>query len=161
MWKGYILEVLGFIRDGAVLPDAKTRIVSQAGHGSLLASADFHGMEIEVVRCRDVGRVGLKGIVVRETRGLIVVVTEGDRVRKILKRGTVFRVIVELPSNIEIETETRTKGECETKEQERTEESGNTAKKRMLIFELHGDQLEIRPVERAVRKFKWKTMDYL
>jgi ribonuclease P protein subunit POP4 len=30
-----------------------------------------------------------------------------------------------------------------------------------LVFELHGNQFEFRPADRASRKFKWKAMDYL
>lgn len=100
-------------------------------------------MQVEVVRCRDVGRVGLRGIVVRETKGSLVLVTEKDGVRTMLKTGAVFRVVVELPGF---------PGKSEKSEQEKT---------RNLVFELHGEQLQIRPVDRAVRKFKWKAMDYL
>jgi ribonuclease P protein subunit POP4 len=40
---------------------------------------------------------------------------------------------------------------------------GDTAspRPRNLVFELHGNQFEFRPADRASRKFKWKNMDYL
>ena len=65
--------------------------VSAQTHGSLLAGIDFHGAEIEVVRCLGagggnkgagcVGRVGTKGIVVRDTKYTFVVVGVGGKVR--------------------------------------------------------------------------------
>ena len=55
--------------------------VTAASHGSKLVSADFHGAEIEVVKSRCSGRVGLKGIVVRDTKFTFVVVTRGDEVK--------------------------------------------------------------------------------
>lgn len=50
-------------------------------HGSKLVSADFHGAEVEVVRSAAGGRVGIKGIVVRDTKFTFVVVTEKDEVK--------------------------------------------------------------------------------
>lgn len=35
------------------------------------------------------------------------------------------------------------------------------APKRPLVFELHGNQLEMRAADRAKKKFKWKNMDYI
>lgn len=95
--------------------------------------------------------------------------SEKDKVRMVLKRGTVFRVVIDLPradedvnaqkDNDDQKDEDMDVGEIsETSVAVRTEE---TKPNRRLIFELHGDQLEIRPVERAVKKFKWKAMDYL
>jgi ribonuclease P protein subunit POP4 len=37
----------------------------------------------------------------------------------------------------------------------------DSARPRNLVFELHGNQFEFRPADRANRKFKWKNMDYL
>jgi len=41
-----------------------------------LASGDLHGALVEVVRSRAVDRVGIRGIVIKETRGVLVVVTQ-------------------------------------------------------------------------------------
>lgn len=60
---------------------AQAHPVTAASHGSKLVSADFHGAEIEVVKSRCSGRVGLKGIVVRDTKFTFVVVTRGDEVK--------------------------------------------------------------------------------
>jgi ribonuclease P protein subunit POP4 len=55
--------------------------VSPASHGSKLVSADYHGAEVEVVRSRCAGRVGAKGIVVRDTKFTFVIVTEKDEMK--------------------------------------------------------------------------------
>lgn len=55
--------------------------VSPASHGSKLVSADYHGAEVEVVRSRCAGRVGAKGIVVRDTKFTFVIVTEEDEMK--------------------------------------------------------------------------------
>lgn len=191
------MEVLGYLdRDGKVVKARIGSAVSASTGAGLLASADFHGMEVEVVRCADAGRVGLRGIVVRETRSTITVVCDEredlrrarrkkgwrrkmpdgksvdgqqqDKVRMILKKGTVFRVAIALPTRDDNETNTNIDADdgADT-EMEDGQVTPTAAKRetrkadRQLIFEIHGDQLEIRPVERAVKKFKWKAMDYL
>ena len=56
-------------------------LVTPASHGAKLASADYHGAEVEVVRSQCASRVGLKGIVVRDTKFTFVIVTEKDEVK--------------------------------------------------------------------------------
>lgn len=188
LWRRYILEVLGYLdRNGGVVKGKVGSGVSASGNaGSLLASADFHGMEVEVVRCSDVGRVGHKGIVVRETRSTLTLVSderedprrlarrarrkkqdttttaanqeEQDKVRMILKKGSVFRVTIELPTTEDTDRDPGTR-EHQNDQLERNQR--DVGARRMLIFELHGDQLEIRPIERAVKKFKWRPMNNL
>lgn len=72
MWVEYMQEVLDLNVKSAVTP---------LSHGSKLVSADFHGAKLEVVRSRCASRVGLKGIVVRDTKFTFVVVTERDEVK--------------------------------------------------------------------------------
>lgn len=103
LWVGYMWEVLGLRSgEGAVDGDGDgagdaggSRGEGRAGSGgggggayvtaqsagSKLASADFHGAEVEVVRSRCVGRVGVRGIVVRDTKFTFEVVTRGDVVK--------------------------------------------------------------------------------
>lgn len=162
-------------------------VTGTSGAG-LIASADFHGMEVEIVRCVDVGRVGLRGIVVRETRSTVTVVCDEkedtkktkrqakwrgkgetpkddqDKVRMIMKKGTVFRVVIDLPMEEDKEQSLLDEEDVQMKEDQDDTRKVDVAKrepKRQLVFELHGDQLEIRPIERAVKKFKWRPMDYL
>lgn len=181
LWRRYILEVLGFLdRDGKVVKGRIGSAVTGTSGAGLIASADFHGMKVEVVRCADVGRVSLKGIVVRETRSTVTIVCDEkedtkkmkrqakwrgkgeapddqDKVRMIMKKGTVFRVVVDLPI---IENDSSSHVDNEDVDIKEADETKRKAR-RHLVFELHGDQLEIRPIERAVKKFKWRPMDYL
>ena len=71
LWQGYIQEVLG---GASSLPINATT----AGR---LCSADFHGAEVEVVRSRCVGRVGLKGIVLKDTKFTFEIITSADIIK--------------------------------------------------------------------------------
>ena len=71
MWIMYMWEVLG-IKEGQ-----KSHLTAQSV-GSKLVSADFHGAELEVVRSRCMGRVGTKGIVVKDTKFTFEMVTGRD-----------------------------------------------------------------------------------
>ncbi|KAF7596360.1 hypothetical protein BBP40_002104 [Aspergillus hancockii] len=142
MWVEYMREIL----------DVNSRKpgevnVTALSHGSKLVSADFHGAQIEVVRSRCAGRVGVKGIVVRDTKFTFVVVTEGDEVKTLPKEQTIFRFRVPLPVP------------APGKEDMDLTEDANM--KRELTFELHGSQFQNRPVDRANKKFKWRKVDYL
>lgn len=59
----------------------KQAIVTPTSYGAKLVSADMHGAMVEVVRSRASGRVGLKGIVVRDTKFTFLVVGVGDVVK--------------------------------------------------------------------------------
>ena len=74
MWLGYIREILGLKED-------QRAYVTAQSVGSKLASADFHGAEIAVVRSRCVGMLGLKGIVVRDTKFTFQVVTQKNELK--------------------------------------------------------------------------------
>jgi len=188
LWRRYILEILGYLdREGRVVQSRIGQPANINSSGALIASADFHGMEIEVVACTDQTRIGCRGIIVRETRSTITIVCNElehsksklkrsennevqvqDKVRMILKRGTVFRIIVTLPTNRENETSSTLQLAPPEQPQSKhtTAETSATVQsplesKRQLIFELHGDNLKVRPTERAVKKFKWKSTDYL
>ncbi|KAB8069245.1 hypothetical protein BDV29DRAFT_56688 [Aspergillus leporis] len=140
MWVEYMREIL----------DVNSRApgevnVTALSHGSKLVSADFHGAEVEVVRSRCAGRVGVRGIVVRDTKFTFVVVTEGDEVKTLPKEQTIFRFRVPLPGQGKEDMDV-------------TEGAGS---KKELTFELHGSQFQNRPVDRANKKFKWRNVDYL
>lgn len=147
MWLEYIWEILG-IKKG----DEKARdvYVSAQGGGAILAGADFHGAEMEVVRCGCVGRVGTKGIVVKETKFTFEMVTRKDELRVVPKRKTVFRFEVPLP---------KVEDEKDVQMENGVTESRLT--KKNLVFEIHGSQFEVRPTDRATKKFKQRTLDEL
>ena len=71
MWIGYIQEVLG---EGCMPVTSAT--------AAKLCSADFHGAQLEVVRSRCVSRVGLKGIVVKDTKFTFEIVTSKDEIKR-------------------------------------------------------------------------------
>ncbi|KAJ4385797.1 hypothetical protein N0V93_010228 [Gnomoniopsis smithogilvyi] len=104
------------------------------GAAAKLSAADFHGAEVEVVRSACVGRVGIKGIVTKETRFVLDIITaDNNAIKTVPKEGTIFRVEVPCAA---IPT------------------SGGQSQLKDLVFELLGDQLTVRPAERANRKFK-------
>jgi ribonuclease P protein subunit POP4 len=74
MWVGYMWEVLG-IKEGL-----RAHVTAQ-GAGSLLATADYHGAEVLVVRSRCMGLVGLAGIVVRDTKFTFQIVTKNNELK--------------------------------------------------------------------------------
>ena len=119
-----------------------------------LCGADFHGAEVEVVRSRCVGRVGVRGIVVRDSRGVFEIITKGkgkgkDRVVMVPKEGTVFRFSVPMPVGGEKEINEENEGDKERNEREK----GSNIKE--LVFELHGDQFMTRASDRANKNPKW------
>ena len=70
MWIGYIQEMLG---DNCMPVKPAT--------AARFCSADFHGAEVEIVRARCVSRVGLRGIVVKDTKFTFEIVTPTDQLK--------------------------------------------------------------------------------
>jgi ribonuclease P protein subunit POP4 len=134
MWIGYIQEVLGLEEGGGLITNVAA---------AKLCSADFHGAELEVVRSRCVSRVGVKGIVVKDSKFVFEVVTRGDRVKILPKEHTIFGFAVPFPG-----------AKWETAEEVKEGEVELEKKPKDLVFELHGDQFEYRAADRANRKFK-------
>ncbi|KAK3074571.1 hypothetical protein LTS18_014227 [Coniosporium uncinatum] len=130
MWLSYIKEVLGFggPADEGKEGWRKTYITAQDA-GPLVASAEFVGAAVEVVRSRCVDRVGIKGIVVREHKNSVVVITMGDKVKNIPKEHTVFKTEIPL-----LDAE---------KDAEKS-----------LSLELYGDQLISRSADRSKKQVK-------
>ncbi|KAH9831886.1 hypothetical protein Tdes44962_MAKER08894 [Teratosphaeria destructans] len=126
MWCSYIREILG-------LKDGSRSWVDANGAGPMLVSADYHGALVEVVRSRCVSRVGLKGIVVKDTKFTFEMVTETNELKVVPKEFTVFRFEVPL---------------------EEVEGQGGGEGRRPLVFELHGSQFETRAPDRANKKVK-------
>lgn len=156
MWEDYIREIL--FGDAGV--GRSVRRVEPNDAGPKLVSADYHGAELEVVRSRCVSRVGLKGIVVKETRFTFETITKDNKVKRIPKEGTVFRF--ELP----VKREGEAQDSIEMEAKGRVEENAGGAlvpesqkrkleeESRPLIFEIHGSQFQHRASDRAMRKVK-------
>ena len=81
MWVGYMWEILGMKVD-------EKAFVTGNSVGSLLASADYHGAEITVVRSRCMGMVGLAGIVVRDTKFTFQIITKKNELKSKVERTT-------------------------------------------------------------------------
>ncbi|KAI9851930.1 MAG: hypothetical protein M1838_002368 [Thelocarpon superellum] len=131
LWVGYIQEMLG----ERCMPVTATA-------ASKFCSADFHGAEIEVVRARCVGRVGLRGIVLKDTKFTFEIITRRDEMKILPKEHSIFRFEVPPPSSTS---------------------SGDAAPGavRNLVFELHGSQFESRATDRANKKFKQRNLPEL
>lgn len=126
MWCAYMQEILD-------LKGGKKIYVDPLGAGPILVSADYHGALVEVVRSRCVSRVGLKGIVVKDTKFTFEIVTEKDVVKTVPKEHTVFRFEVPFEENV--------------KDAE--------GQKTPLVFEIHGSQFQSRAPDRANKKFRF------
>nr|OQO25262.1 hypothetical protein B0A51_07043 [Rachicladosporium sp. CCFEE 5018] len=124
MWCAYMRDILG-------LADGKRSHIEAQDAGPFLASADYHGAIVEVVRSRCASRVGMKGVVVRDTKFTFEIVTRRDEVKVLPKEHSVFRV--EVP--------------FENKE--------GDEKRKPLVFEVLGEQFQQRATDRANRKFRW------
>lgn len=74
MWLGYMREIL-------CMKEGQEASVTAQSAGSKLASADFHGSEVVVVRSRCVGMVGLKGIVVRDTKFTFQIINKKNELK--------------------------------------------------------------------------------
>lgn len=124
MWCEYMQEVLG-------LPNGRKDSIDTQSVGPFLASADYHGAILEVVRSRCPSRVGLKGIVVKDTKFTFELITRTNELKTVPKEHTLFRF--ELPLD--------------------TTDTASMAKP--LIFDILGNQFQTRAPERATRKFRW------
>lgn len=135
--------------------DKPVRIETQQA-GAKLASADYHGARLVVVRSRCVDRVGVRGIVVRDTMGTFVLVTEKNEVKTVPKEGTVFRF--EVPVDLE-----RNGQDGEEKDVEMPDSGPADVavmeKRKPLVFELHGEQFKVRAPDRTNKKFRWHPPD--
>lgn len=74
MWVGYMWGILG-MRVG------EEACVTGKSAGSKLASAEYHGAEVTVVRSKCVGMVGLAGIVLRDTMFTFQIVTKKNELK--------------------------------------------------------------------------------
>ncbi|MCJ1425861.1 hypothetical protein MMC29_003761 [Sticta canariensis] len=141
MWLGYMWEILGMNKGKEVY------LMAQSA-GSKLASADYHGAEMTVVRSRCTGLVGLTGIVVRDTKFTIQIITKKNQLKIIPKKHTIFRFEIQQPGpNDGMRLEGRT-----------GQDANPNQSLKIFIFELHGSQFENRATDRATKKFKHKHM---
>ena len=74
MWLGYVWEILE-------MASGKSTYVTAQNAGIKLATADYHGAEVMVVRSRCTSLVGLAGIVIRDTKFTFQIITKGDELK--------------------------------------------------------------------------------
>ncbi|KAJ6788775.1 hypothetical protein PWT90_06354 [Aphanocladium album] len=122
LWVSYARELLG-----------REIYTGGTGAAAKLASAELHGATAEVVRSRCAGRVGIQGIIVRDRKFVIEIITKNRGLKIVPKDGTTFKIQVPAPL------------EDNTAESEVSQ---------VFAFEVHGDQLMLRSADRANRKFK-------
>lgn len=132
LWLGYMRELLG---------PQELRCGGQ-GAAAKLTAADFHGAEVEVTRSVCTGRVGTRGIVVRDTRFVFEIVTPDNHVKMVPKEGTFFRV--EIP----VEDDDKPATDADTLPQQKVVDRPK------LVFDIIGSQFLHRATDRANRKFK-------
>ncbi|KAF2829183.1 RNase P/MRP, p29 subunit [Ophiobolus disseminans] len=124
LWLGYMRDMLG-------LDDTQRAVyLTPASSGQILASADVHGALLSIVRSRCVSRVGLQGIVVRDTQFTFEIITKKNVLKAIPKEHTVFRF--EIP-------QLAREGE---------------AAPQPLVFDVFGEQFQTRAADRANKKFR-------
>lgn len=143
LWFGYIREILGL--NGNI-----TRGLNKDDAGAKIAAADWHGMVLTVAQSKCVSQVGLCGMVLREGRESVVIVTKADGAKKggakvLGKKECVFRVEIPL-----LDKEKRDEAEVNTSAREGVLEK--------VVVEIHGDMMVARPAERANKKFKWRGL---
>lgn len=134
LWLGYMHEILGV--------SANVFKEASVGSASILTSADYHGAILEVVRSRCPSRVGIQGIVVRDTKFTFEIVTPNNELKIVPKEHTVFGFRVPVHSLGEQDTRVSNNLKDEPLSQ------------RYASFEIHGDQFQHRAVDRANKKFK-------
>ena len=143
LWLGYIREILGNeIHTGG------------EGAASKLTSADFHGAEVEVVRSGCVSRVGLKGIVIKDSRFTFEVVTKKNQRKLVPKEGTVFRIEVPLAATVTTATTATGTAEEGQQQQQQQQQQQTEVEQPKMIFEVHGEQFQFRSADRANKKFR-------
>ncbi|KZF22106.1 RNase P/MRP, p29 subunit [Xylona heveae TC161] len=150
MWLGYAQELL-MLGEG---PGKQTTVSAQAA--AKLTSADFHGALIEVVRARSGTRVGLKGIVVQDTKFTFQIITPKDEVKVIPKEHAIFRFEIPIPIPPPSGNESGP-----TSSPASVPVQADQNQPRPLVFELHGNQFQNRAVDRANKKFKQHSLDDL
>ncbi|KAI8317084.1 hypothetical protein K4K59_011891 [Colletotrichum sp. SAR11_240] len=128
LWLGYIEEILGSEVYGG-----------GSGAAAKLTAAEFHGAEVEVSRSSCPSRVGIKGIVIKDSKFSFEVITRKNEMKIVPKEGTWFKV--EIPVK-----EPSPSADADAPAEEGT--------RRRFVFEVLGDQFLMRGADRANKKFK-------
>lgn len=135
LWLGYAREILGNeVYTGGQAAAAK------------LSSAEVHGAEVEVVRSGCVSRVGIKGIVIKDTKFAFEIITPKNTLKIVPKEGTVFR--------IEVPAKDEERAAPQPQPVDHPELGGLEQVRTTMTFEIHGNQFRYRSADRSGKKFK-------
>lgn len=138
LWLEYIREILGLNQSAAGSGRGRaSHHLNPSAAGPQLASADMHGALIQVVRSKCVSRVGLRGIVIQDSKFVFDVITPRNLVKSIPKESTAFRITVPIVAQDGLEPP------------------------EPIVFEIMGDQFQNRAPDRANKKFKMHYQPYL
>ena len=105
-------------------------------------------------------RVGLKGIVIKDSRFTFEMVTRKNQRKLVPKEGTVFRIEVPLataPTTTETGTGTGAIEEGQQQSEEKQKQQPPPppeVEQPKMIFEVHGEQFQFRSADRANKKFR-------
>ncbi|KXJ89161.1 hypothetical protein Micbo1qcDRAFT_235489 [Microdochium bolleyi] len=157
LWLGYVREILGNeLFTGGQAAAAK------------LASADIHGARVRVSRSSCPSRVGIEGIVVRDSRYAVQIVTKKNVVKLVPKEGTMFRVEVAaraaaMGSEGQAGTDSKQTilGQDTGTRQQQEEAAQDPEQGKVFVFEVLGDQFQTRSADRANRKFRAHFLENL
>ena len=83
LWKNYIRKLYEN-KDGKVVIRAEDRILK----------VDLHGAEICVQNCKCKSFIGLKGIIVKETKNILEIILKNDTLKSIPKKETMFEICI-------------------------------------------------------------------
>jgi len=139
---------------------------ANTGTAAKLCAADFHGAELEVVRCRCPSRVGIKGIVIKDTKMAFLVVTMKDEVKSVPKEYTIFRFEIPIAGANDGKSDNVGKGGLSVEKMQGVEETVDKKEKeedkdkkddvKKMVFEIHGSNFMFRAADRANKKFKFR-----
>nr|XP_040236153.2 ribonuclease P protein subunit p29 [Anopheles coluzzii] len=89
MWLGYY---------DTFFPPGECPDVTEARYNTIVASllkADYHGAKIHIVRSKQPSVVGMKGIVVLDTKGTFKMISKDNKLRTIPKNDSQFEVFLQ------------------------------------------------------------------
>jgi ribonuclease P protein subunit POP4 len=98
-----------------------------------------------------VSRVGIKGIVIKDSRFVFEIITRKNHIKTVPKEGTIFRIDVPAQDNEDKDAAGQDTRQDAQHDLEGAQSEVGTGK---FVFELHGEQFRYRPADRATKKFK-------
>ncbi|KAK9455900.1 hypothetical protein V1511DRAFT_499005 [Dipodascopsis uninucleata] len=150
LWQSYIAELLGLTSTSSP-PQAYTQFQAIS---SKLVSADFHGSFVRVTRCKCPTRVGITGIVIRESKSSFLICTPSDSLKTIPKGGTVFTINICPPPLVAEDSN------LDSADTDFQKVKFDDAKNFLFSINIYGSQMLYRAADRSGRKFKSKpTLD--